>query len=52
MRPLVVDAPFVVGLPPMSRKLAIPGMSTKGKDVALGEAMVGGVDSVIIWVEA
>ena len=40
MRPLVVDAPLVVGLPPMSRKLAIPGTSTKGKDMAEGVAMV------------
>jgi hypothetical protein len=28
----------------MSRKLAIPGTSTKGKDMASGEAMVDVVD--------
>ena len=43
MRPLVVDVPLEVGFPPMSRKLAIPGTSTNGKDMASEVAMVGGV---------
>jgi hypothetical protein len=37
-------------LPPMSRKLAIPGTSTKGKDVA-SVAMVGDVGMLLVWLE-
>jgi uncharacterized protein YijF (DUF1287 family) len=43
--PFVIDSPVEVVYPPMSRKLAMPSITTKGGDVASEVAMVS--DAVI-----